>query len=78
MKRMTSRRRLVDEMDMPTTSSRKRPAESDAETSQVKQIKSQNSVYVTKWLDYYNRIGFGYTLSDGSTAVMMQNGCTSK
>lgn len=28
----------------------------------------------TKWVDYSNRFGFGYLLSDGSTAVLLPDG----
>lgn len=28
----------------------------------------------TKWVDYSNKYGFGYLLSDGSTAVLLPDG----
>lgn len=76
LRQITSRRRLVEEMSQPT--SRKRSAMTAEESlPKIKQSKEQsNCVFVTKWLDYYNKIGFGYTLSDGTTAIMMKNGST--
>ncbi|XP_044527838.1 inactive serine/threonine-protein kinase PLK5 [Gracilinanus agilis] len=36
--------------------------------------RQQPVLWVTKWVDYSNKYGFGYELSDGSTGVLLRDG----
>ena len=40
----------------------------------LREEKIQESVYISKWVDYSNKYGLGYQLTNGSVGVLFNDG----